>query len=429
MGKIQRIVREKCRIGVWRTLVAMALMAFVTGFTPRPCFGYSVIMHEAIIDSEWDSTIRPVLLQRFARATPDELRVAKSYAYGGSVIQDLGYYPFGSQFFSHLTHYVRSGDFVESLINESHDINEYAFALGALSHYCADIEGHSLGVNRAVPLLYPKLGRKYGPVMTWEDSPWAHLLTEFGFDTVEVVAGHVAPQAYHDYIGFRVPEPLLKRAFLKTYGLQLPDQFLSMRLSLLSYRKTASRFIPRMTRVAWAMKREKLEASAHDVQHRELFHLDRANIEASWERTRTLPGLGDKLTAAMIHIIPKVGPLNVFQFHTPTYESESLLAVSLKATVADYKVKLASAHVDAPNINLDTGGPIHPGGYRFGDQTFAIWLDRLDHTHFAHVDPALRASLLGFYAEPGKDGMRRNGRKWRKIQRELRDLKAASVER
>lgn len=175
----------------------------------RPCRGYSVIMHQAIIDAEWDDRIRPLLLERFPNASPEQLRLAKSYAYGGSVMQDMGYYPFNGRFFSHLTHYVRSGDFVRALIEESRDINDYAFALGALSHYSADIQGHSLGVNRAVPLLYPRLRRRYGDIMTWEDSPYAHVLTEFAFDTLEVVAGHVAPQKYHDSIGFRVPSPAL----------------------------------------------------------------------------------------------------------------------------------------------------------------------------------------------------------------------------
>ena len=53
------------------------------------------------------------LAGRFPKATSDDLLKARAYAYGGSVIQDLGYYPFGSHFFSNLLHYVRTGDFVE----------------------------------------------------------------------------------------------------------------------------------------------------------------------------------------------------------------------------------------------------------------------------------------------------------------------------
>src|SRR6266536_2356088 len=96
---------------------------------------YSVLTHEAIIDTTWKDDIAPLLLKRFPDATPDQLRKAHAYAYGGAIIQDMGYYPLGSKFFSDLTHYVSSGDFVLNLIAEAGDLNEYAFALGSLAHY------------------------------------------------------------------------------------------------------------------------------------------------------------------------------------------------------------------------------------------------------------------------------------------------------
>jgi hypothetical protein len=425
MGIIQRAMGFIRGYSIRGPVAAMALSFLCALCLARPCFGYSVIMHEAIIDAEWDSRIGPFLLERFPKATPKELREAKSYAYGGSVIQDLGYYPFSHNFFSHLTHYVRSGDFVQALFEESHDINDYAFALGAFSHYCADIQGHSLGVNRAVPLLYPKLHKKYGDVMTWEDSPWAHALTEFGFDTLEVVAGHVAPQKYHESIGFRVPEPVLRRAFRKTYGLELPDQTVSLRLALFTYRKMASRFIPEMTEVAWAGRGRTLEERATGLRHKSLFHLQRAAIEASWEKTRAKPGVGDKLTALAFRIVPKVGPLNAFDFHTPTEEAEQLFGDSLKATVADYEVRVRDARFDPPDINLDTGRPTSPGEYHYGDMTFAKLLHQLERAHFATITPALQDNLVGFYSDSTHDSMRRKARQWRRVQRELEELKAA----
>ena len=60
-------------------------------------------------------------------------------------------------------HYVRSGDFVEALVREARDVNEYAFALGALAHYTSDTVGHPIAVNRAVPIMYPKLLAMHGP--------------------------------------------------------------------------------------------------------------------------------------------------------------------------------------------------------------------------------------------------------------------------
>lgn len=390
----------------------------------RPCSGYSVIMHQAIVDAEWDDAIRPLLLRRFPNARAEELRLAKSYAYGGSVIQDLGYYPFGGRFFSHLTHYVRSGDFVQALIEESKDINEYALALGALSHYCADVQGHSLGVNRAVPLLYPRLHKKYGDTMTWEDSPYAHVLTEFAFDTLEVVAGHVAPQKYHDHIGFRVASPLLRRAFRTTYGLELPDQTLSLRLGLFSYRRLASEVLPEMTEVAWALRGKPLEGRAASLHHRSLFHLRRVDAAAAWEKTRTKPGVGDHLTAWVFRMVPKFGPLNAFDFHTPTEETEQLFADSLRATIADYRQRTNDARLDPPNVNLDTGQPTRSGEYRFCDRAYAELLHKLERTHFAMMSAALRDNLMGFYSQSAPNTMRRKTRAWRRVQKDLAKLTA-----
>jgi len=182
---------------------------------------YSVLTHEAIIDSTWDSAIKPLLLKRFPAATADEMKQAHAYAYGGCIIQDLGYYPFGSKFFSNLTHYVRSGDFILNLIRDSQDLNEFAFSLGALSHYAADNNGHPLAVNRAVPLFYPKLALKFGKLVTYADDPYSHAKTEFAFDVFQAAKGRYAPAAYKNFIGFQVAKPLLDRAFQDTYGMRL----------------------------------------------------------------------------------------------------------------------------------------------------------------------------------------------------------------
>jgi hypothetical protein len=202
-----------------RRLLACLMVLLFAG--PHPLMAYSVLSHETIIDAAWKTDIRPLLLKRFPNATHDELRHAHACAYGGAIIQDLGYYPYGSKFFSDLTHYVRSGDFIQALLRDARELCEYAFALGALAHYAADNEGHRLAVNLAVPLLYPKLKKKYGDVVTYEENPAAHLKTEFGFDVVEVAQGRFAPDAYHDFIGFEVSQPLLDGAFRETYGLEL----------------------------------------------------------------------------------------------------------------------------------------------------------------------------------------------------------------
>src|SRR5579871_1744172 len=157
-----------------RNLRYSAALCLLFLFPIPAAYSYSVLTHEAIIDSAWDSAIKPLLLQRFPAATADELTEAHAYAYGGSIIQDLGYYPFGSKFFSDLTHYVRSADFILNMIRESQDLNEYAFALGSLSHYAADNDGHRMATNLSVPLLYPNLRLKFGATVTYADDPFSH---------------------------------------------------------------------------------------------------------------------------------------------------------------------------------------------------------------------------------------------------------------
>jgi zinc dependent phospholipase C len=393
----------------------------------RSLYGYSVLTHEAIIDAEWDKQIVPLLLQRFPNATSEQLREAHAYAYGGSVIQDLGYYPFGSPFFSHLTHYVRSGDFVEALFEQSQDINDYAFALGALSHYVADIEGHSVAVNRSVALLYPRLHREHGDWITWEESPWAHSLTEFGFDTVEVVARHNAPQAYRNWIGFRVPKPVLQRAFKETYGLELSNEILNVDLSIGAYRKFANQVVPEMTKVAWALRKKQLEERASGVHHAELYHLPRDCYRA-WQKNYTRPGLGDKFMAFTFRLLPKFGPLSAFDFHAPTLQTERLFADSLKDTVQRYEVRLRAVQADRydpPDVDLDTGRPTRPGEYRFCDLAYAKLLHKLKRAHFAGVTPALRDNVLSFYTDSAGDELKTQAREWRKVSRDLAAFKVA----
>src|SRR5215475_14329023 len=182
-------------------------------------YAYSVLTHEAIVDSAWKESIQPLLTQRFPRANTQQLRTARAYTYGGCIIQDMGYYPFGSRFFTDLVHYVRSGDFVINLLREAQDLNEYAFALGALAHYAADTEGHLIGINRSVPLVYPKLQQKFGSVVTYADDKTSHLRVEFSFDVLQVSRGNYAPDSYHEFIGFEVSKEVLERAFRDTYGL------------------------------------------------------------------------------------------------------------------------------------------------------------------------------------------------------------------
>lgn len=66
---------------------------------------YSVLTHEEIVDLLWADEIRPLLVERYPGLNEEQITAAHAYAYGGAVIQDLGYYPFGNREFSDLLHY------------------------------------------------------------------------------------------------------------------------------------------------------------------------------------------------------------------------------------------------------------------------------------------------------------------------------------
>src|SRR5437660_6365479 len=146
---------SKSRGTMPNSIRAMLASLLIVCSLSQVCHGYSILTHEEIVDLLWADQIKPLVLQKFPAATDEDLRKAHAYAYGGCLIQDMGYYPFGNKMFSDLVHYVRSGDFVEALFAEATDINEFAFALGSLGHYAADTIGHP-AVNAAVAMEFPK---------------------------------------------------------------------------------------------------------------------------------------------------------------------------------------------------------------------------------------------------------------------------------
>ncbi|PYR70281.1 MAG: hypothetical protein DMF88_03330 [Acidobacteria bacterium] len=258
--------RRRCSAPRLRSGLVAVLLLIGALALARPAAGYSVLAHESMIDGAWDDVIAPMLKARFGAAGAETIKNARAYAYGGSIMPDMGYYPFGSHLFTNLLHYTRSGDFVEALIRDARDVNEYAFALGALAHYVADSTGHPLGVNRAVPLEYPKLRAKFGNEVTYVEDPKRHIMVEFAFDVVQVAKGAYLPQAYHDFIGFEVANDLVERAFHETYGLEMKDVFASEDLAIGTFRYAVSKTIPQMTQVAWEKERDKIEKLAPNVQ-------------------------------------------------------------------------------------------------------------------------------------------------------------------
>lgn len=393
--------------------------------------GYSVLTHEAIIDSAWNDSIKPVLLKRFPRATPEQLREAHAYAYGGAIIQDMGYYPFGSKFYTDLVHYVRSGDFVEALLGEAHDLDEYAFALGTLAHYVADNDGHAIAVNRAVPVLYPKLRARYGNRVTYVEDPAAHLKTEFGFDVVQVARGRYRSEDYHDFIGFKASKPLLERAFKATYGFDLKDIFVDLDLALGTYRRTASVIIPETTKVAWQTKKNELE-KAGMTREKFMYALSRSDYDKEWGTQYEKPGLRDKTLALFFHIVPKIGPFAALSFKTPTPEAERMFIESFDATLSGYRALLRQAgmgRLNLQNRNFDTGEPTRAGEYKLADETYAKLLEQFSKKDFGSMTPELRRDILSFYGDLNAPiATKRNKSDWQKTLRDLDRLKATPIQ-
>lgn len=408
----------------------LAILACVI-LWPLSAAAYSVLSHEAIIDSAWDTNIKPLLLKRFPDATAEELREAHGYAYGGAIIQDMGYYPHGSKFFSDLAHYVRSGDFIVILLRDSKDLNEYAFALGALAHYAADNDGHRLGTNRAVPILYPKLKKKHGDFVTYEDDPLAHVKTEFGFDVLEVAKQRYAPESYHDFVGFQVAAPLLEQAFRETYGLDLKKVLQNEEKVIGSYRRDVSKLIPRATRVAWTLKEKEIKGDVPGITRRKfLYNLSRSSFERAWGKDYQRPSFWDRFLAFLYRLLPKFGPLRVLQLRTPTPETERMFEASFNATLDRYRTLLkqeGEGRVDLPNDNFDVGEPTGPGKYRLNDEAHAKLLDKLAEQNFADVTPELRAELLDFFADPNApNAIKRKPKEWSRVEAELQQLKSTN---
>jgi Zinc dependent phospholipase C len=415
----------------WRPL---SLRAAVFLFAVLACsgisFAYSVLTHEEIVDLLWIVKIQPLLLKRYPGLSADQIKEAHAYAYGGAVIQDLGYYPFGTQEYSDLVHYVRSGDFVRELIHQSQDVNEYAFALGALSHYASDIAGHP-AVNRAVAIEYPKLRAKFGNSVTYAQDRTAHLRTEFGFDTVQVAKNRYASEQYHDFIGFEVSKPLLERVFPVVYGIELKDVLIHEDLAVGSYRFAVSKLIPQMTQVALRTHKKELIRETPNFAKREfLYRLSRADYEKQWGKGYTKPGLGTRIMAVIARFVPKVGPFKKLAFNAPTAQTEDLYIKSINATVDQYQALLEEAASDKlalPNYDLDSGHPTKAAEYSLADDIYEKWLGQLSERKFVQASPKLRENILEFFSDLSLPiDTKKDQARWQKVQTELEQLKSAA---
>jgi zinc dependent phospholipase C len=422
MTRMHHLTRAILWLGLGLTLVV--------GMKPL-CGAYSVLTHEQVVDLLWKDDIQPLLKKRFPAATDDDLKKAHAFAYGGSLVQDMGYYPFGNKYFSDLTHYVRTGDFIVNLINESSDLNEYAFALGALAHYSSDNCGHPI-INQSVAMQYPKLRKKFGAEVTYSDDPKAHIRTEFGFDMVQVAKNRYTSDRYHDFIGFEVSKTLMERAFQDTYDVPLKDVIPNEDLAIGTFRRSISRIIPEMTRVALIARRKELVAETPNFNARKFrYYLSRASYQKEWGKGYRKPGVGAHILAFFLRFVPKIGPFKALDFKIPTRKTEDLYIASVNHTVEDYKQRLAEVgkkDLHLTNTDFDTGRPTHAGEYALTDKTYAHLLDQLAQRNFDQITPDLRDNILAFYADSTAPvATKKKPNAWQKTLDELQRLKQATV--
>jgi len=388
---------------------------------------YSVLTHEEIIDLLWNDQLRPMILARYPGLTDDQIREAHAYAYGGAVIQDMGYYPFGNKEFSDLVHYVRSGDFVLELIKESQNADEFAFALGALSHYASDITGHP-AVNQAVAIAYPKLRARFGPIVLYAQDKTAHIRTEFGFDMAQVAKQRYAPQQYHDFIGFEVSKDLLERVFPVVYGMQLKDVLPHEDLAIGSFRYSVSTMIPHMTQVALRTHKKEITSEVPNFQKQKfLYRLSRADYEKQWGKNYQRAGFGVRFLSVILRILPKIGPLKALDFNIPTPKTEDLYFTSINQTMDKYGSLLKeerARQITLDDADLDSGKPTAAGEYSLADDSYAKLLSQLADHKFDVTTPALQKNILAFYANASAPNeTKKDPGKWQKVQDNLEALK------
>jgi len=408
----------------------LVLFIFFASLSPSPTKAYSVLTHEALIDASWDKTILPLLKYKYPAATDQDLKMAHAYAYGGCLIADMGYFPFGSVYFTNLAHYVRSGDFVQNLISESENLDEYAFALGSLCHYMADKYGHSLATNRTVPIVYPEMKKKFGPVVTYEEDHISHSRVEIAFDVLQTARGNYANQGYHDFIGFEVSRPVLERAFLRTYGEDINLVFGDLGLAIGTFRWSVRSLLPTITRTAWVLKKNDIKKLNPGMTSRKFhYHMSEKAYNKEFGAQRQKPGFKAQVLSVFFRIVPKVGPFKVLKFKDVGPEGEKLFIRSFDTVLNHYNqalAKLYNGRVPLPDVDYDTGKPTLLGEYGLSDETYGDLIDRLQDTKFANLTPPLKDNIVSFYGTADSTFFaKKYPGNWKKTYTDLQNIKVA----
>ncbi len=397
-------------------------------FFPSSSKSFGVLTHEAVIDAAWDNFLLPLLKEKYPAATSEDLKTAHAYAYGGAVCPDMGYYPLGSHLFTNLVHYVRSGDMVDSLLKDADNLNQYAFALGFLSHYLADNYGHPLATNRSVPLLYKKMRKKYGDVVTYGDNEISHLRMEFGFDVLQTAKGNYASQSYHDFIGFKIDTAVLSRAFAEVYGLNLNTIYKHhLQSSIDFFRYVIANVFPFITKTAWASKGSQLiQRDSTITSKRFRYKMHVKEYDKEYGKGYRHPGFFPALLSVFIRILPKVGPLKALKFKLPNLQSEKYFDQSFdtieKYYGADIKRFKDEPYIPLTDEDFDTGKPTELFEYNLADKTYEEWTQKLDKENVSNISIPIRQNILSYYKMVIAKGNKNYQKKCKRFYTALNDI-------
>jgi len=412
-----------------RTWVAPLTLCLPLLAWPPSGEAYGVLTHHQLIDQAWNTVIVPILLNRFPLLTTDQMREAHAYAYGGCVVQDFGYYPFGNEFFSDLTHYVRTGDFVQKLFQHAHTANEFAFAIGALSHYVGDSIGHSQATNPSVAITFAKLRAKYGSSVNYAQGKHQHVQVEWAFDVNQAAKLRMAPAAYVRAVGLKVPREQLAAAFYETYGIPLREILSGLFPAMKTFRFGARSFIPNFTYAEALLHKGRLPADTPGPELEEYKHqIGQLPKEEGWEQYRRKPGIKIHLLAGLIVILPKVGTLKDLAIKVPTEETERAYIASVNLATQALAVDLrqlmgTQVDVGLADRDLDTGQPVVPGGYPLTDKTYAQLLTRVTKVPTEPIPAGLKADLIAYYADPAAPiSTKKKPKEWGAVQEQLQTL-------
>ncbi|MCO5936379.1 zinc dependent phospholipase C family protein [Mucilaginibacter sp. RB4R14] len=413
----------------FRSALKFSLISALLTFAGLTSKAYSILAHEAIIDASWKPVLIPLLKEKYPGITREEILMAHSYTYGGSIMADMGYMPFGNVFFTDLVHYVRSGDFIKALLADARNLNEYAFALGALSHYMSDKYGHSMSTNLNVPIIYPKLKKKFGNVVTYNDDHTSHSRMEFAYDVMQIGQKGYTSEGYHDFIGFNIAVPVLERAFYETYGQELGSIFSNINSSINTMRWGVRNLFPVLTKSAYKANQTDIDKMNPGITARKFqYKMSNRAFNLEFGKQSQESKFFAKVSVFLIKILPKIGPLKTLKFKSPGEQGQKLFAQSFEATLKNYHIavdQIGKTQLVLPNIDFDTGNPTRWGEYKLADNTYDKLLKELQEQKYKNVTPQLQKSILNFYSTADSTTLGKKGLKqWKKNSIRIKEIAA-----